>query len=104
MRNINSSSKTTQDRPDWANDGFLNFEISVQVPNSEGKNELVWVKLSAAGLKDSVEIQRTVREFCEQSPGNAQKLIEAGRIRVNYRSATPEKKGFKLDLGDLKVA
>lgn len=103
-KRINSGSsdngRNDEDRPTWANDGFLNFDVALKVKNKEGTVELVWVKLGAAGLKNSVEVQRTIREFCAKDEGNAQKLLDSGRLRVNYRSATPEKKHFEIDLGE----
>jgi hypothetical protein len=103
LHNDGSNNRDGDNRPKFVkNDGFFNFELAVKVKGKDGKVVLKWVRLTEVGLglKESIPAQKKVIDFCLEDEGNAQKLFDAGRIRVAFRSAKPREEEIELDMGD----
>jgi hypothetical protein len=76
----NNNSNTDNNNAAWKAQGFINLYL----PTQDGKK----VKLGAIPLKESKTNEKTLLDWLNKDPANAQKLL--GQMQIEFKSADPK--------------
>jgi hypothetical protein len=75
-----NNQSNNQDQAGWKAQGFINLYL----PTADGKR----VKLGAIPLKESRTNEKTLLEWLNKDPANAQKLL--AQMQIEFKSAEPK--------------